>query len=340
MTRALATIREVLEIKPIPDADKIEAVRVDGWWVVCKKGEFTVGQNVVYFEIDSWIPETIAPFLFKGKEYNGVPGARLRTIKLRKQISQGLIMSMESLGLSYVVLEDSVDNLDFWLGIVKWDPPVSPQLQGLARGNFPSEWRKTDQERCQNILRDIKEHYDAGTKFEVTIKLDGSSMSVGTSHDGEYMVASRNINLKVEDNPDNTYIKTASTYYDSIMAFNSKFGSIQICGELIGEGIQGNPEGIKGHNYLVYDMFDPPTGTYIDPENRRDICRLLGLNHVPILHEAVTLKELGLETVDDLLEFAEGASMNAKRREGVVFKSVDGTFSFKAIANSYLMKEK
>lgn len=94
--RKLATVRKVAEIKEIPLATEIEAVRVDGWWVVAKKGEYTVDQLAVYIEVDSWVPTDIAPFLTKAghepKEFEGIKGERLRTIKLRGQISQGLLL--------------------------------------------------------------------------------------------------------------------------------------------------------------------------------------------------------------------------------------------------------
>ena len=99
MERQLATIRKIEEIKPIEGADAIEAVRVDGWWVVAKKGEYQVGELSVYCETDSWIPTEVAPFLTKPghepKEFEGVKGERLRTIKLRGQLSQGLPLPIE-----------------------------------------------------------------------------------------------------------------------------------------------------------------------------------------------------------------------------------------------------
>ena len=94
--RKLASIAEVTYIKPIENADAIECAIVnDGWPVVVKKGEYKVGDVAIYLEIDSWVPHELAPFLSKGREpreYNGVKGERLRTVKLRGQISQGLLL--------------------------------------------------------------------------------------------------------------------------------------------------------------------------------------------------------------------------------------------------------
>jgi len=101
MTRKMATIRRIEEVKAIPNADKIVAYRVGGWWVVDSIGKYVVGDLVVYAEPDSFIPSIIAPFLTKpghyAKTFEGVEGERLRTVSLRKQISQGLLLPLKKL---------------------------------------------------------------------------------------------------------------------------------------------------------------------------------------------------------------------------------------------------
>jgi len=97
--RKLASIRKIADIRPIPDADAIEVAVVDGWKVVVKKGEYNIGDSAIYIEIDSWVPNALAPFLSKGqepREYNGVKGERLRTVKLRGTTSQGLLLKLEN----------------------------------------------------------------------------------------------------------------------------------------------------------------------------------------------------------------------------------------------------
>jgi len=97
--RKLASIRKIADILPIENADAIEVAVVDGWSVVTKKGEYQPGDLAVYFEIDSFVPEHLAPFLTKGnakaKEYEGIIGNRLRTVKLRGVTSQGLLLKIE-----------------------------------------------------------------------------------------------------------------------------------------------------------------------------------------------------------------------------------------------------
>ena len=100
MTRKLARIVKIDNLLPIEGADRIEVAQIGGWQVVVKKNEFKKGGFAVYFEIDSWIPNSIAPFLTKEgkepKEFDGVKGERLKTVKLRKVISQGLLIPVSN----------------------------------------------------------------------------------------------------------------------------------------------------------------------------------------------------------------------------------------------------
>ncbi len=98
--RKLATIGTIDQILPHPNADRLELAKVRGWQVVVKIGEFKAGDKVIYLEVDSWVPTEIAPFLSKGQKprmYNGIKGERLRTIKLRNELSQGLILPISIL---------------------------------------------------------------------------------------------------------------------------------------------------------------------------------------------------------------------------------------------------
>jgi len=179
--RKLATIRKIDALNPIEGADAIECATIGGWKVVVKKGEYQVGEAAVYCEIDSWIPHTLAPFLSKGKEpreFEGVKGERLKTIKLRGQLSQGLLMPLAEVTKSFAEADfehvgdcEGMDVTDV-LGVVKWEKPINAQLAGVCRGNFPSLIPKTDQERAQSLKKEITGAN--GMVFEVTEKLEGS----------------------------------------------------------------------------------------------------------------------------------------------------------------------
>lgn len=334
--RQLATIRKIAAIEPIEGADAIEVAVIDGWKVVVKKGEYTVGQLACYVEIDAWVPTELAPFLSKGKEpreYEGVKGERLRTVKLRGQISQGLLLPLPSMYAS----QDFFDKLEGYdltesLGIKKWERPMNAQLAGMARGNFPALVPKTDQARIQNLTRNFEKLQE--DTWSITEKLDGSSCTFYLDLFGEFHVCSRNLDLKQTEG--NTFWQLALQLdIEGIMRRNSLSG-MAIQGEMIGEGIQGNQYKTK-LDFYVYDMYNTSTGEYILPIQLESACKRLGLKHVPILVSATDIKQ---QTIQSIIDFAEGKSqVNGSEREGVVFKSnTIHDSSFKAISNKWLLK--
>ena len=331
--RKLATIRRIAEIKDIDGAEFIEAARVDGWWVVAKKGEFPVDSLAVYMEVDSFVPTEIAPFLTRDghepKEFEGVKGERLRTVKLRGQLSQGLLLPISILPTATVIeVGNDVTEL---LGVLKWERPISPQLYGQAKGNFPSFLHKTDQERVQNI--GIQLQYYVNQTFEVTIKLDGSSCTI-FSNGEEDGVCSRNLELKRDEN--NAFWKIALEYdiHKKIRAYGK---NLAVQGELIAPNIQGNYEKVNKPEFYVFDVFDIDKQEYMLPDERQEFCKILNIPHIPIIDKSFAM----IDNVDKLLDMAEGDGMNkGVKREGLVFKHNSSDFSFKAISNSYLLKEK
>lgn len=339
--RKLATIRKISELRPIEGADAIECAIIDGWTVVVKKGEFSVGELVIYLEIDSWVPTEIAPFLSKGKEpreYNGIKGERLRTVKLRGQLSQGLVLPTTILphALGFQFASDSTigEDVSHWLGIQKYEAPINPQLSGEVRGNFPSFIPKTDQERIQNLTRELQGWIEKEISFEVTEKLDGSSMTVYVNGD-DAGVCSRNLDLK-GDNP-NTFWNVARQE-SLIEKIRSTGRNLAFQGELIGPGIQGNRYNVPTHQFHLFDIYDIDAKRYLTPAERHDIVRATGVKHVPVIAPSVILD--APTTVASLLQFAEAKSIlnHTAEREGVVYKSnVDDT-SWKAISNKFLLK--
>ncbi len=338
--RKLASVRMIDKIESIPDADAIECAYVGGWPVVVKKGEYKAGDLAIYFEIDSWIPTSLAPFLTKSGKYpsvyNGVEGERLKTIKLRGQISQGLLLPLNTVDSFFSVNED--DDLTEVLNIQKWEKPMSAQLAGLAKGNFPFFIRKTDQERVQNLKKELYENI--GQEFEVTLKMDGSSATYYLK-DGEYGVCSRNFNLKLEGNEDNTFIQTGIKYdLENVLKQYGK--NIALQGEMCGPGIQNNYQQLKEVEFFVFDIFDIDNQRYFTPEERYSI--LYSLNQyaeVLINHVRVIEQRFILDCIDPRY-YISIANTNIPGTnipiEGLVFKRLDGKFSFKAINDQYLLK--
>ncbi len=354
--RHLATIQKIAEVRPIEGADAIEAVRIKEWWCVAKKDEFKVDDYCVYFEIDSLLPVTNPNFEFlakgnkpktmniDGKTYVGY---RLKTIKLRGQISQGLALPLPALFADanmdsslYEVDNDVSESLD----VVKWEAPIPAQLSGKIRGSFPGFLPKTDEERVQNLAEVVARQQ--GVTFYVTEKLDGSSATFyrhTTIADGErFGVCSRNLDLL--DTPGNTFWELAKKY-----ELDTKLPEgFCVQGEAVGEGIQDNKLKIKGHDLYVYNVYDIKNAKYLDYIDFVAFCEKLGLKTVPVLDTAWLLTG----TVEDLLKMAEGKSVIAPEveREGLVFRpmqekqeviaGVMGRLSFKAISNIFLLGEK
>jgi RNA ligase (TIGR02306 family) len=343
MMRKLATVRKISEIRPIDGADSIELAIIDGWQTVIKKNEYRVGDLAVYCEIDSWIPTTLAPFLSKGKEpreFNGVKGERLRTVKLRGALSQGLLLPFNDLlKMKYdseaVVAEG--DDVTEMLGIQKWEMPIPAQLAGQVRGNFPTQIPKTDQERVQNLVKEVQEAAANELQFEVTEKLEGSSMTCYLI-DGVFGVCSRNLDLKETES--NAFWQVARREKIEEKMRTAWTGSdFAIQGELIGPGIQGNIYKLSQCEFYVFDVYNVSGGFYAIPSERRSLIDDMGLKHVPVLH---LFKDLGTGSVANILFDAEGKSwLNpSQEREGIVFKENNGGMTFKAISNRYLISEK
>ena len=337
--RKMAVIRKIDAIDPINGADAIECATIGGWKVVVKKGEFNVGDCVVYCEIDSWIPTKLAPFLSKGKEpreFEGIKGERLRTVKLRGQLSQGLLLNLDQVIPETHSFGEGADVSEY-LGVIKWERPMNAQLAGMAKGNFPSLIPKTDQERVQNLVQEIISASEAGMKFEVTEKLEGSSMTCYLI-DGEFGVCSRNLDLK--ETVENTFWQVARR--DGIeekMREDGHFVSFAIQGELIGPGIQGNIYKLSKPEFRVFDVYNISDGCYISPSERQTLITMMGLLHVPVMVEDYELAGAG--GIEGLLSFAEAKSVIQLQieREGIVFKEINGGMTFKVISNKYLLGE-
>jgi RNA ligase (TIGR02306 family) len=284
----------------------------------------------------------LAPFLSKGKEpreFEGVKGERLKTIKLRGQLSQGLLMPLSVVFELPPTTDVDIVGVDVTevLGVKKWEKPINAQLAGVCRGNFPSLIPKTDQERVQNLKKEIAAAQD--DVFEITEKCEGSSMTVYRMVvDGEmtFGVCSRNMDLK-ETEGNSFWVTARKDDIEAKMKAVDEFWSFAIQGELIGPNIQGNIYKLSQPEFRVFDVYDIQAGEYLPPDARRELIARMGLTHVPVLDDMFVLND----GIDELLALAEGKSrIGDTEREGIVFKQAMGGFSFKAISNKYLLGEK
>jgi RNA ligase (TIGR02306 family) len=361
--RKLASIQKIRLVKPIEGADSIETVQINNWSIVTRKGEYSAGDLCVYCEIDSFLPvKEEFEFLRKSsykKLADGAEGFRLKTIKLRGQVSQGLALPLSVLedpeemkiGTSKqpwgdqlqlgpydnaLVIEEGTDVTEL-LGIIKYEPPVPASLQGIAKGPFPSWIPKTDEERVQNLTDKYADwkHED----FYVTEKLDGSSATFYLK-DGEFGVCSRNLDLV--ETPDNTFWRVAREMDIEAKLRALNRGNIAIQGELIGEGIQGNPYRLKGQTVRLFNIYAIDESVYYGmPMFIATATHSLKLQTVPIVQLGMKLPD----SIDELIRMADGKSnLNTETdREGLVIRSWEqqsNRISFKVISNTFLLAEK
>jgi len=329
--RKLASVVKIVDIQPIVGADAIVVAKVKGWNVVIKKDEYKVGDLAVYYEIDSFLP--IRPqfeFLRKSsyKRIGSTDGFRLKTIRLRQQISQGLLTPIPAGILDPKEGDDLTEALD----IVKYEPPIPAQLAGKIKGTFPSFIPKTDEERCQNVDMSLY----AGERVYITEKLNGSSATFYYNK-GEFGVCSRNWELA--ETEDNSFWRAAK-----LLSLKEKFiklgRNIALQGELLSPGVQGNIYNFKDVNVYFFTAYDIDNHRRMYFDELEWVLFKLDLKIVPILESNYILPTENL--VDNMLKYAEGKSvLNADvDREGVVVRGLEREFSFKAINNTYLLGSK
>jgi RNA ligase (TIGR02306 family) len=333
--RKLASIEIVNNIEPIEGANAIEKITVKGWQLVAKKGEFQKGDKCIYFEVDSFLPQ-IPQFNFlqakgvKTLDLNGEKhsGYRLKTIKLRGQISQGLALPLSSFNLS---TDKEGDDVTEELGILKYEIPESAVLGGVTKGNFPAFLSKTDEERIQNLPKYFRTMQ--GRHFYITEKIDGSSCTFYINN-GEFGVCSRNMDLKETEKNSFWRIARELDIENKLKTLNK---NIAIQGELCGPGIQKNRQGFTKLSFRLFNVFDIDKYERYNFNDIVQLCENLNIEMVPVINSDWVFTG----TMQDVISMADGQSMiNIKcKREGLIFRALDNNhISFKVISNKYLLK--
>jgi len=346
MDRKLASIQRIKNIRPIPNADNIVVAEVLGWECVTQKSNnFQVGDLVCYFEVDSVLPQRPEFAFLADRNY------RIRTIRLRGQISQGLILPLDDETYRKVIntinLENSgirpgttvtfdLEGMDVTelLGVTKYEIPIAPEMMGQVEGAFPGWIKKTDEHRIQSNPGLIQEMW--GLPYYITQKLDGTSATYALDNDGKFIVCSRNLSLKPSGS---IYWQIAEKYKIEEVLRNLGNGFV-IQGEIVGPGIQQNRLGLKEHEFYFFTVSgsqNPLDGFYY-------YALTLPLFYVPILESGESFHY----EIPELLELAKGKYANGQPQEGIVVrpkrntysKFLNGNLSFKVLNNDWLVKEK
>jgi RNA ligase (TIGR02306 family) len=339
--RKLASIQTIKYVKPILDADSIETVGVLGWEVVSKKGEFKPGDTCVFFEIDSLLPDIPQfEFLRKGCWNDKLQKYRLKTVKLRKQLSQGLALPTSVFPI-LAGLTAGADVTEL-LNIEKYEPPIPAQIVGDAR-SFSWPISKTDETRVQ-----LDDEYGfieqlTGNPYYITLKLDGTSSTfLIDPKDDTYHVCGRNYSYKENESHNFWHISRQYNIEQGLRDLCNSGKKIAVQGEVVGPGIQKNPLGLANHDLYIFNVVDIITNSKLCLDESLEIVNKLGLRFVPIIDKGSRFDY----TQDDLLDKARGkykehfpSAKDSQDREGIVIRSICGNISFKAINNDFLLKE-
>lgn len=352
----LASVQKILNVTPIDGADSIETAHVLGWQVVIKKGEYKIGELCTYIQIDTVVPETEYFDFLRERKY------RVRTIKLRKQISQGLIVPLpkgkwnegddvtEIIGVKkYEKPDNNPERFEKprvpkvwykkWIYLFKYNflYKCLPALRKKNRSPFPTHLVGiTDEERIQNMPQVLDQY--AGRLFVVSYKLDGSSITIihqkvlGKS---KFRICSRRFELHDKKNDWYRVFNDTDFKYEVLKLVNH-FGTndIIVQGEAIGK-FNGNHHNLPNEQIRLFNIY--VNGKRLNQKEFQDTCLRLNIPHCPVYKE-VTLSH----TLDEILKVSEIKDiLNPNvEAEGLVWRCVEDNLSFKVINNKYLLTEK
>ena len=365
MARKLASVVEIASCGPIPETERLSVAKMvgKGWQVVVGRDEFKPGDKCVYFEIDSFIDPKDERFAFlrdrclrKIVSKSGAvlrEGLKIKTIKLRGVVSQGLIMPIDK--FPEIADANVGDDVTEALNVEHYDevaeqlrPLTGSAMSGDAMGPFPSMIPKTDEERIQNLgdwFQTMK-----GRVWQVTQKHDGTSCTIAYSptidQENPEIVCSRNQRLKPVDANGvvPVYWQMANKYkiIDRLRELYENSGrheEIAIQGEIVGPGINSDHNRENEHLFYAFRAWRIPEQRFFIPSHLVDLCKTMGIPHVNVIKEKFGFFD-EITTMEDALAFADGKTPEGHAREGVVCKTVDdGPYaSFKIVSNKYLLK--
>ena len=363
--RTLVHIEKIHTIEPIEGADRIELVKLLDWQCVAKKGEFQVGDLAAYHEIDSLVPEKDEYEFLRDRKF------RVRTIKLKGNVSQGLALPLGILPEGNYKEGQDVTEL---LGVIHYDPQHLSNVakrQATPRSKFmkfcfrsalfrkiyfalkpkkakgwPGFVAHTDEENIQNIFRAVKRDFGDAT-FYVTEKVDYQSATYFTRTYKKwgiipykvFGVLSRTMSKGKKDDG-SLWWKNAKKY-DIEKKLRSVKKDITIQGESGSTNVQKNKYKIKGPRLWVFNVVENKAGYHYNLDEMETFCKKHKFEVAPVLDREFKLPE----TVEELLEYSRGYSvLNEKTiREGVVIRLIrDGKklVSFKVKNPDFLVKHK
>jgi len=352
MARKLASVQKIEKIAPIPERDRIELATVLGWELIIQKDRFKVGDKCVFIEPDSLLPATNPAFAFMEKyKY------KVKTITMRGQMSQGLALKLDELGLDSKIRVGA--DVTECLGITKYEPDEEegPKVSKIEKylmrykwfrelvkerkEGFPKWLPKTDEDRIQTCPRKLEEIKNQD--IIITEKLDGKSCSIFKKTVKVVLlkfyivgVCGRRLKYKkYKGKNDYWYITKKFNILNKMKKLSI---DVAIQGEIVGPGIQGNKYGLKEKDFYVYNMYNITEDIWLDYDRMKTLCDYMDLKVVPKVYSGSS----SFESVKEVLDYSKGKStLNDTPREGVVIRLNDCSrskrqLSFKAINPDFI----
>ena len=342
--RKLASIQRIWKIEDMENADRLQKAFVEGWVVVVPKEQFKVMDLAVYFEIDSFLPvdprfEFLRTTSYKKTDMMG-EGFKLRTLKLRGQISQGLLLPLSE--FPEIENPEIGQDVTTLLGVKKWEIEEKATTGGNVVGGLPYDVPHTDESRVQNHPELIDEFGDQ--EYYISTKMDGSSHSISMDGNG-FHVCGHNYEYKNDGSSSFYNFVNERGYQQRIEDYfcKNELSEFTLQGEFCAPGIQRNRLRLVKPEWYVFTV--RINGERIGMDEMLSVCESLRIPHVPIEERGTGFKNK-YPTVEAVLARADGEYPNGGPKEGVVIRTVKPVYSstigdylsMKAVSNKYLLK--
>lgn len=261
-------VHKLESIIDCPNSDTLSIAKIGGWELVVKRGQYSVGDLVVYFPSDSLVPqEHLKNWGLEGK-LSGSGKNRVKAVRLRGQISIGLLCKAPE---GFIEGQDAQE----YYGITKWEPSIPPELSGIAK-RMPRGYIKYDIDNINNSPR----MFDPTESVIVYEKCHGANSSCCLI-DGEVFVTSRSVCLEESDT--NTYWAAARNHdlINKIKSIQSLGKDIWIYGEVL--PTQDLKYGYTKPGILFFDI--RVDGRFLDNLTAKNIFKDLDLPMPPMLYD-------------------------------------------------------
>jgi len=264
-------------------------------------------------------------------------GFRLKTIRFRGQISQGLILPLSILpeGREYQIGDDVSEVL----GIRKWEVADKVTSSGTAVGEMPFGIPKTDEMRVQSFPELIDEF--KRYPYYISTKMDGTSVTMYWN-DGRFGVCGRN--YEYANDGKCAFWEYAVRHRIEEKLRSGRIRNVAVQGEFCGNGIQNNRLKLQHPEWYVFTVIDLESHRRLGLKQMQTFCSTLQLNMVPVEETGETFP---YGTVEQLIERAKGKYSSGMNKEGIVIRPVEPVYSdilsaslsMKVLNNDYLLKE-